>query len=125
MMSRIPWIGLAALIGMFVLPYVPNWLFEGPRTVKHRPRRHVCADCNAPWTPEHTCPPAVEIRRSLRGELRRLDPPAGLDPAGVLLPPRRAGREIMRRVPGPALGAPAGSRSRRARRPFRRSGPPL
>jgi hypothetical protein len=21
---------------LFVLPYLPNWLFEGPRTIKHR-----------------------------------------------------------------------------------------
>jgi hypothetical protein len=122
-MSRTPWIGLAALIGMFVLPYVPNWLFEGPRTVKHRPRRHVCADCSAPWTPEHICPPAVEIPRSLRGELGRLDPPAGLDRSDVL-PPRRVGRELVRRVPRPALDRPPAWRSRRAA-PFRRSGPPL
>jgi hypothetical protein len=124
MMSRTPWIGLAALIGMFILPYVPNWLFEGPRTVKHRPRRHVCADCNAPWTPDHTCPPAVEIPRALRGELRRLHPPAGLDRSGVPLP-RRAGREIVRRVPRSPLVQPAGWRARRARRRFRRAGPPL
>ena len=123
MMSRTPWIGLAALIGMFVLPYVPNWLFEGPRTVKHRPRRHVCADCHASWTPDHTCPPAVEIPRPLRGELRRLDPPAGFDRSDM--PPRRAKREIVRRVSRPALGRPAGPRSRRVRHPFRRSGPPL
>jgi len=56
-MSHIPWIGLAALIAMFVLPHVPNWLFEGPRTVKHRPRRHICADCRAPWTDGHACTP--------------------------------------------------------------------
>jgi hypothetical protein len=72
-MSRIPWIGLAALIAMFVLPHVPNWLFEGPRTVKHRPRRHICADCRAPWTDGHACIPPAEILRPLRGELRRLD----------------------------------------------------
>ena len=38
-----PWVGLAALVAMFVLPYLPNWLFDGPRTVKHRPRRHIAA----------------------------------------------------------------------------------
>jgi hypothetical protein len=71
-----PWIGLAALVAMFVLPFLPDWLFEGPRTVRHRPRRHVCAACDAPWTERHVCahehykaePPA-------RGELRRLDLP--------------------------------------------------
>jgi hypothetical protein len=29
--SSIPWVGLAALAAMFVLPLLPNWLFEGPR----------------------------------------------------------------------------------------------
>jgi hypothetical protein len=67
-----PWIGLVALAAMFLLPYLPSWLFEGPRTVKHHPRRHVCAECGAPWVAEHACaedflPP----RAPLRGELRR------------------------------------------------------
>jgi hypothetical protein len=69
-----PWVGLVALIAMFVLPYLPNWLFEGPRTIRHRPRRHICADCGATWTDGHECatarPPAPRV---LRGELRRLD----------------------------------------------------
>jgi hypothetical protein len=30
-----PWVGLAALVAMFVLPYLPTWVFEGPRTIKH------------------------------------------------------------------------------------------
>jgi hypothetical protein len=30
-----PWVGLAALLAMFVLPFVPDWLFEGPRTIRH------------------------------------------------------------------------------------------
>lgn len=46
--SSIPWVGLAALAAMFVLPLLPNWLFEGPRTSKHWPRRHICGDCGAP-----------------------------------------------------------------------------
>ena len=50
-----PWVGLAALVAMFVIPFLPNWLFEGPRTIRHRPRRHLCADCGAPWTPRHSC----------------------------------------------------------------------
>ena len=28
--SPTPWVGLAALIAMFVLPFLPAWLFEGP-----------------------------------------------------------------------------------------------
>jgi hypothetical protein len=57
-MARIPWIGLAALVSMFVIPHLPSWIFEGPRTVKHWPRRHICGDCHATWTPGHTCLPA-------------------------------------------------------------------
>jgi hypothetical protein len=77
-----PWIGLAAVVAMFVLPFLPNWLFEGPSTVRHRPRRHVCADCAAPWTSDHDC--TVELRelgQTLRAELRRLDQPAALLPS--------------------------------------------
>jgi hypothetical protein len=68
-----PWIGLAALVAMFVLPFLPSWLFEGPRTLKHWPRRHVCGECGAPWTDDHVCrlPGAAAARRPLRGELRR------------------------------------------------------
>ncbi len=33
--APIPWVGLAALLAMFVLPFLPDWLFEGPRTSKH------------------------------------------------------------------------------------------
>jgi hypothetical protein len=70
-----PWVGLAALVAMFVLPFLPDWLFEGPRTVKHWPRRHLCGACNAPWTDGHTCPLAPnEAASPLRGELRRLKP---------------------------------------------------
>jgi hypothetical protein len=54
-MSTIPWIGLAALLAMFVIPFLPSWLFEGPRTIKHRPRRRICGDCGAPWIDDHDC----------------------------------------------------------------------
>ncbi len=93
-----PWVGLAALLAMFLLPFLPAWLFEGPRTIKHWPRRHVCGECNAPWTDGHTCAPAagqvVAAHRALeadqvvepgptapplRGELRRLRPKAELE----------------------------------------------
>jgi hypothetical protein len=81
-----PWIGLAALAAMFLLPFVPTWFFEGPRTIKHRPQRHVCADCNAPWTAGHVCEPeavpaqAVDAAPPLRAELRRLPPSTDLEP---------------------------------------------
>ena len=29
----IPWIGLAAVVAMFALPFAPSWLFEGPRVI--------------------------------------------------------------------------------------------
>jgi hypothetical protein len=70
-MSRTPWVGLAALIAMFVIPYLPTRFFEGPRTVKHWPRRHVCGNCEGPWTDGHTCVPTSGIPRLLRGELWR------------------------------------------------------
>jgi hypothetical protein len=88
-MADIPWAGLAALIAMFVIPFLPAWLFEGPRTVKHQPVRHVCGECGAPWTSGHACMaepvpeleavPAPELEAPapeppLRGELRRLRP---------------------------------------------------
>ena len=52
-MRNVPWAGLVALLAMFLLP---ARLFE-PRTIKHRPLRHVCADCGARWAPGHTCDP--------------------------------------------------------------------
>ena len=75
-----PWLGLAAVIAMFVLPFLPEWLFEGRRTIKHYPRRHVCGYCNAPWTEGHDCVSSIEetgppdADALLRGDLRRLGP---------------------------------------------------
>jgi hypothetical protein len=78
--TPIPWVGLAALVAMFLLPHLPEWLFEGPRTIRHRPHRHVCGDCGAPWTNGHACTLAERERGpSLRGELRRLGPPGELE----------------------------------------------
>lgn len=75
-----PWVGLAALVAMFVLPFLPGWLFEGPRTIRHWPQRHICGDCNAPWTDGHTCPAEADKGRpALRGELRRVTSPVELD----------------------------------------------
>jgi hypothetical protein len=72
-MDKVPWIGLAAVAAMFLIPFLPNWVFEGPRTIRHWPRQHVCACCNASWSEGHMCmveprlPPEV-----LQGELRRV-----------------------------------------------------
>jgi hypothetical protein len=89
-MARIPWLGLAALVSMFVIPYLPSWLFEGPGTVKHWPRRHVCGVCGEAWTQRHTCRPAGPMAGPLRGELRRLAPPANPDRTPVKATPRRS-----------------------------------
>jgi hypothetical protein len=75
-----PWIGLAALVAMFAIPFVPSWLFEGPRTIKHRPQRHVCADCGAPWADDHTCSPySHAVGKPLRGNLERITPLSALE----------------------------------------------
>ena len=73
-MPDTPWLALVALIAMFLLPLVPEWLFEGPRKVKHWPRQHVCGRCDEPWIDGHVCgsdrraaPASVPV------ELRRLD----------------------------------------------------
>jgi hypothetical protein len=72
-MPDTPWVGLLALAAIFVIPFLPDWLFEGPRTIVHRPRRHVCGDCGARWTKGHDC--WLESMEAadppLRGELRR------------------------------------------------------
>jgi len=75
----IPWIGLAAIVAMFVLPLLPAWLFEGPRTIKRYPRRLVCGDCGEPWTDGHNCDvevvePRPQPRPPIRAELRRVNP---------------------------------------------------
>lgn len=75
-----PWFGLAALIAMFAIPFLPRWLFEGPRKVRHWPQRHVCAEealvepvpvaaAVGEVEPQLKAPPAP-----LRGELRRVPP---------------------------------------------------
>jgi hypothetical protein len=87
MSSPIPWIGLAAIVAMFVLPLLPAWLFEGPRTVKRYPRRVVCGDCGERWTDDHSCDmEAVEPRRPLRAEIRRVNPGRALTRRSVRSP---------------------------------------
>jgi hypothetical protein len=61
MHTPIPWIGLAAIVAMFLLPWLDaRGLLEGPRTIRRRPRRVVCADCGAPWTRGHQCAGRLE-----------------------------------------------------------------
>lgn len=83
-----PWVGLAALVAMFVIPFLPDWLFEGPRTIKHWSRRHICGECGAPWTGGHSCVPdaGLAAHPPLRGELRRVEPIA--EPSRVGQPAR-------------------------------------
>jgi hypothetical protein len=87
-MSRVPWVGLAALVLMFAIPFLPSWLFEGPSTVRHWPRRHICGACHAPWTDGHLCEVGPEGHASshLHAQLQRLDRGTDLevidDPSG-------------------------------------------
>jgi hypothetical protein len=100
MSNPVPWIALAAIAAMFVLPSLDaRGLFDGPRTIRHRPRRHLCADCAQPWTPGHQCAawleaagrePVVPLApveppppAPMRGQLTRAD-----QPARPALPPR-------------------------------------
>ena len=75
-----PWISLAAVVAMFALPFAPSWLFERPRTIKHRPRYHVCADCGTSWHEDHVCsvhrPTAA---KRLRGYMVRVKPTAAIE----------------------------------------------
>ena len=99
MRTPVPWIGLAAIACMFLLPLLDaRGIFDGPHTIRRRPHRQVCADCGAPWTPDHQCAswwaaavrePVVPLRpveppgpRQLSARLARPDQPALL--------PRRA-----------------------------------
>jgi hypothetical protein len=45
-----PWIGLAALAAMVVLPLLPTWFLEGPRRIRPWPREHYCAKCDGAWS---------------------------------------------------------------------------
>ncbi len=78
MHAPVPWIALAAVAAMFVLPWLDSrGLFDGPRTIRHRPRRHVCADCAEPWQPGHQCAGwQAPAGREPVVPLRPIDPPA-------------------------------------------------
>jgi hypothetical protein len=91
MRNPVPWIGLAAIAAMFLLPWLDaRGLFDGPRIVRRRPRREVCADCASPWTPGHQCVGWLEA--------------AVREPVVPLAPPRqrvRLGRPNHRALPQP------------------------
>ncbi len=101
MRTPVPWIGLAAIACMFLLPWLDaRGLLDGPRTIRRRPRREVCADCASPWTPGHQCAGWLEVAvrepvvplhpvepstpPRLRAQLTRTDQPT--------LPPQRRRR---------------------------------
>jgi len=94
MRASVPWIGLAAIAAMFLLPLLDaRGLFDGPSIVRRRPHRVICADCAQPWTPDHQClgwleaavrepvlplqppPPSLPTNHQ-RGQLTRPDRPA-------------------------------------------------
>jgi hypothetical protein len=77
MRASVPWIGLAAIAAMFLLPWLDaRGLFDGPTIVRRRPRRVICADCASPWTPGHQCVGWLEVAvREPVVPLRPLPPP--------------------------------------------------
>jgi hypothetical protein len=94
MRTSVPWIGLAAIAAMFLLPFLDaRGLFDGPHTIRRRPRRAECADCANPWTPGHQC--AGWLEAAVREPVVHLQP---LPPA----PPERQWVELAR-VERPAL----------------------
>jgi hypothetical protein len=107
----VPWIGLAAIAAMFLLSWATaRGYLDGPRQIHHRPRRHVCADCAEPWTPDHQCHGWLEAAtREPVVPLSRPEPPPHvqldrLDP-----------RQLARRYPQPALPSPSLEPERRTR----------
>jgi hypothetical protein len=97
MSNPVPWIALAAVAAMFVLPWLDaRGLFDGPRTIRHRPRRHVCADCAQPWTPGHQCAAWLEAaRREPVVPLHPVDPPPPPRVRGQLTRPDRPARPVL------------------------------
>jgi hypothetical protein len=94
MHAAVPWISMAAIAAMFPLPWLDaRGLLDGPRTIRRRPRREVCADCGAPWTPGHQCAGRLEAAAD--------EPVVPLDPVEPPAPPRV--RVQLTRTDQPAL----------------------
>ena len=75
MRASVPWIGLAAIAAIFLLPWLDaRGLFDGPSIVRRRPRRVVCADCAGSWTSGHQC--AGWLEAAVREPVVPLQPPA-------------------------------------------------
>jgi hypothetical protein len=102
-----PWVGLAALLAMFLLPYLSECPFEGPRTIRHWPRRHVRGDRSAPGptiTPAH--PHSARPLCPFPGSCTGPTPPAPVDRpmvrtlrSGVADPQHRLRADATRPVP--------------------------
>jgi hypothetical protein len=60
------------LAAMFLLPLLPDWLYEGPRTSKHWLGRHCLATARSRDRRAHLHPRESEAGPVLRGQLRRL-----------------------------------------------------
>jgi hypothetical protein len=94
MHTPVPWIGMAAIAAMFLLPWLDaRGLLDGTRTIRRRPRRVVCADCWAPWTPGHQCASRLEAAAG--------EPVVPLYPVEPTAPPRV--RVQLTRTDRPAL----------------------
>ena len=75
MRASVPWIGLAAIAAMFLLPFLDaRGLFDGPHIIRRPPRRVLCADCASSWTPDHQC--AGWLEAAVREPVVPLQPPA-------------------------------------------------
>jgi len=93
--TPVPWIGMAAFAAMFLLPWLDaRGLLDGPRTIRRRPRREVCADCGAPWTAGHQCAGRLETAAG--------EPVVPLQPVEPTAPPPRL-RIQLTRTDRPAL----------------------
>ena len=90
MRASVSWMALTTIAAMFVLPFLDaRGLFDGPRTLRRRPRRVICADCASPWTPDHQCLGWLEA--------------AAREPVVPLQPPPPPQRAELARIQRPAL----------------------